>query len=79
MGEQRTVKESDDLCEWDPRRNAPAQGIPVPGGYEGYTGCKARATMFVGANGAWRLCDGCAALPRFKRYRKRLRLSEVRR
>ena len=29
------------------------------------------ATTIVGANGKWRLCDSCAALPEFRRFRSR--------
>ena len=29
------------------------------------------AVFIVGAKGKWRLCAECAALPEFKRYRKR--------
>ena len=30
------------------------------------------ATWIVGADGQWRLCDACAKLPRFRRFRVRI-------
>ncbi len=50
-----------DPCEWNPKTNAFAYEDEV----------HARAELIVGANGQVRLCRSCAALPRFKRYRKR--------
>lgn len=41
-------------------------------------GCENEATMSVGANGQWRLCDICAALPQFARFRKRKPLRRAR-
>lgn len=32
---------------------------------------EAPAVWIVGAKGQWRLCDSCAKLPEFRRYRKR--------
>lgn len=37
------------LCEWDPANNRPAEGIPVKGGYEKYTGCANDAALVVGS------------------------------
>lgn len=34
----------------------------------------AKATWIVGFRGKWRLCDSCAALPEFKKYRKRKKI-----
>lgn len=34
-------------------------------------GCNNEATVSVGHEGKWHLCDRCAALPHFKRYRVR--------
>lgn len=53
-----------DGCEWDPSTNKPAtvgsaHSVTTP------------ATLIVGAQGNWRLCEECAALPRFRRYRVR--------
>jgi hypothetical protein len=47
-------------CEWDPEAGQ--------GRYEG-EGCPNPATVAVRHQGIWRLCDSCAALPRFKRYK----------
>ena len=51
-----------DTCEWDPGREAPATHFGP---------CYNEAVWSVGANGEWHLCHSCAALPRFKRFRKR--------
>lgn len=51
-------------CEWDPERNDLAFGTD-------HHHQTSPATMIVGANGQFRLCDSCAALPRFKRFRVR--------
>lgn len=51
-------------CEWNPTE-----------GREAYSGENhALATVLVGSNGNYRLCAECAALPRFRRFRKRLAL-----
>lgn len=59
-----------DGCEWSPERGGPA-----------YTTDEHHwttpATMIVGANGKWRLCSSCAALPAFKRHRKRKPISDA--
>ena len=65
-----------DRCEWDPERNVPADYIPVGAGMVDYLGCPNDATLVVGADGKWRLCAECAALPRFKRFRKRVPIKE---
>lgn len=54
-------------CEWDPARDAPALG-------DG-TGCPNEATISVGAAGEWHLCERCASLPRFGRFRVRRQLN----
>ncbi len=47
-----------DSCEWNPEENraslAGEHEVPVE--------------VLVGANGLWRLCASCAALPKFGRY-----------
>lgn len=50
-----------DPCEWNPEENRAA--------FENE--CHDHATVIVGADGDWRLCEKCAALPEFKRFRKR--------
>jgi len=60
------------LCEWDPNSNAPATSLD--GGAE-YIGCGNPATVCLGANGRWHLCDSCAALPQFSRFRVRISLA----
>jgi hypothetical protein len=51
-----------DLCEWDPARSCAA---------ELNNEHQEPAALIVGANGEWRLCAQCAALPRFRRFRVR--------
>jgi hypothetical protein len=62
VGSFQAGPSSHGVCEWDPEENAP-----------GYVGDahNAPADVVVGSNGEWHLCSSCAALPRFKRYRKR--------
>ena len=48
-------------CEWDPERGAPARIGE---------GCERAAVLGVGAGGQFHLCAECAALPRFKRFRR---------
>ena len=58
-----------ELCEWDPEHSKPGytgQGVHI--------GCQNPATWSIGKYPNWHLCDSCAALPEFKRYRKRERL-----
>lgn len=54
-------------CEWDPARDALAYAHDAHHGLN-------LATWIVGANGNYRLCDSCAALPTFQRYRRRKRI-----
>ena len=42
-----------------------------PGG-----GCQNTATILIHGRNEYRLCDECAALPRFKRFKNRRRLVE---
>jgi hypothetical protein len=70
------------LCEYDPVRGRPAKMIPVGRQSNGElsctsTGCPNEATVSVGANGQWHLCESCAALPYSKRFRKRMPLREA--
>jgi len=51
-----------EACEWDPDTGEAA----VVGG-----GCKNPATVVLGAVGEWHLCESCAALPVFKRFKVR--------
>ena len=51
-----------DPCEWNPETNSLATDADEPHGY---------AEFVVGAKGQFRLCAKCAALARFKKYRKR--------
>jgi hypothetical protein len=49
-------------CEWNPTADREAfEGDPPHG----------EATVMVGADGKYHLCDACARLPRFARYRVR--------
>lgn len=49
-------------CEWNP-----FEGRALWGGEESH----ALATVIVGAKGEWMLCDECAALHEFRRFKKR--------
>lgn len=62
----------DDPCEWNPEKDRPGAGHHQQGlGWYDYDGCQNQAALIVGADGKWRLCRSCAALPRFNRYRVR--------
>ena len=52
-------------CEWNPRTNQPAWSNELHFR-------TTKAEVIVGANGQWRLCQSCAALPVFRRFRKRI-------
>lgn len=73
-----------EMCEWDPVHNKPAEGKKKNGVWVIFHGCCNPATFVIGANGKWHLCEWCAALPAFKKFRKviergRVRVSDVRR
>lgn len=57
-----------DGCFWDPVR-----GDATWSNSEHYQ--TVQATVIVGADGRWRLCQPCSELPRFKRYRKRVQIT----
>lgn len=52
-------------CEWNPRFNEPSSEPQAPGD------CENNAAVCVGRSPTWHLCESCAALPRFKRFRVR--------
>ncbi len=54
-------KDERDPCEWNPEAGRAVYCSETHG----------PATTIVGAKGKWRLCDSCAALPHFKRFRSR--------
>lgn len=58
-------KKSFDPCEYNPDEKRPAWDYEVHD----------EAEVIVGHNGKWRLCLKCAALPEFKRFRKRKLIS----
>lgn len=60
-------------CEWNPEEDKPAE-CHLTNPEESHIGCKNEATIAVGANGQWHLCESCAKLPRFKRFRVRIPL-----
>lgn len=60
-------KMANDPCEYNPDEKRAAWENEV----------HAQADFVVGANGQWRLCASCAALPEFKRYRKRVKIKKV--
>lgn len=45
---------------------------------DGKEPCQKPASVSVGSNGQWHLCDEHAALPAYKRLKKRRRLSVIR-
>lgn len=51
-----------DYCEWNPIANRAAFIDDPPHG---------EATLSVGVDGKWHLCEQCAQLPAFSRYRVR--------
>lgn len=53
-----------DGCEWNPV--ADELSYDTDAHYR-----QAPAEVIVGANGQYRLCSACAALPRFRRFKKR--------
>ena len=74
-------------CEWNPTQSIPASSIPVVENgkrvWRNYRGCPNDATLIVGAEGQWRLCQACSELPEFRRFKvrrpfkpERARLSE---
>lgn len=54
-----------DLCEYNADAHRAAFDDEPP---------HAEATWIVGAEGQWRLCEACAQLPEFRRYRVRKRI-----
>lgn len=73
-----TIRLSDngwrDPCEWDPRQNRLNAGIQAKDGtWMCMQGCRNSAdVVLIGSD--LRLCDSCAKLPRFARFRKRTRI-----
>jgi len=53
-----------EVCEWWPERDAPATSVSGEG-------CANPATVSVGTRESWHLCGACAALPRFRRMKRR--------
>lgn len=69
------------LCEWDPEHSRPAQiTFSNPNGClktEEHHGCQNEARISVGRDGKWHLCEMCAALPVFDKFKKRTRLCQI--
>lgn len=55
-------------CDWNPKRHDVAYEPAREGD------CPNEATVIVGGNGRWHLCDSCAALPEFSRFKARTRI-----
>lgn len=55
-------------CEFNPVANNASYGGAMEGD------CENEATVCLGTNPSWHVCDSCAALPRFSRYRRRVPL-----
>jgi hypothetical protein len=53
-------------CDWNPKAKQRARSHE--------DSCPNEATVCVGAKGQWHLCEECAALPRFNRFRSRREL-----
>jgi len=68
--ESKSVDIIIDGCEWNPSMNRAAFDTDE---HHRTT----PAEIIVGAEGKWRLCAECAALPRFARYRKRVPVRKV--
>lgn len=62
--EECTCKLIKDPCEYNPNEHRACYENEV----------HAPAEWIVGANGKWRLCSKCAALPEFKRFRVRRKI-----
>lgn len=60
-----------DGCEWSPTR-----GEACYDNDPHWLDDEIKAEWIVGAGGKWRLCSSCAALPEFKRFRKRKRIEK---
>lgn len=54
-----------DGCEWCPEDDRPAHTDDKHHNEH-------QATILLGTNGKWRLCEACSRLPRFARLRKRV-------
>lgn len=59
------AKGYDMSCEWNPTLGKPATSEDE---------IHARATLCVGVKESWHLCDDCAKLPYFNKYRSRIAL-----
>lgn len=74
-----SLSEISGFCEWDPKRDQLAAYLET---YDfsvkrivRYWGCQNKATLIVGYNGKYRLCESCSKLPYFKKYRKRIQIT----
>lgn len=57
-------------CEWNPTEHIPAE--VCPSSVHGKLACPNEAIVSVGGGMRnWHLCEICAAMPEFKRFRKR--------
>lgn len=61
-----------DGCEWSPSKGKSAYDNDPH-----WLDLEVKAEWIVGAGGKWRLCAECAQRPEFKRYRKRVRITET--
>lgn len=61
-----------ELCEWNPIDDKPAEYLSSVA--DSRTGCKNEATVCVGVKVNWHLCQSCAGLPAFNKYRARVPL-----
>lgn len=60
-------------CEYNPETKSPACDPPLPGD------CKNEATTVLGAKGHWHVCNLCASLPEFRKFRSRMPVGGSRR
>lgn len=65
-------KNMKELCFWNPKKNQPAYFTNQKTGDT--DGCQNEAVLCIGSKTVWHLCESCAALPAFKRFRSRHRL-----
>jgi hypothetical protein len=54
-----------DRCEYNPTTKSASYGGEMEGD------CENEAVLSVGNKPNWHLCESCAALPQFKRFRSR--------
>lgn len=62
---------ADERCEYNPKFQRPSTDPPSEGD------CPNRSAICLGHEGKWHVCESCAALPEFNKYRKRRPVKHV--